>query len=60
LTTLRVRTWTTRGLSKLASIKSEPGTVSVDSMLTEIDKLLAVRGIGLPVDLFDYVFRGQL
>ena len=36
----------------LAKIKSDPGEVSLDSMLTEIDKLLAVRTMGLPPDLF--------
>ena len=36
----------------LARIKSDPGEVSLDSMLTEIDKLLAVRAMGLPADLF--------
>lgn len=39
-----------RGL--LAAIKTEPGNVSLDSMLAEIDKLAAVRGTGLPTGLF--------
>lgn len=42
-------------LSVLALIKSEPGNVSLKTMLTEIDKLEAVRAIGLPLDLFDDV-----
>ncbi|KPI20518.1 hypothetical protein OK006_9484 [Actinobacteria bacterium OK006] len=36
----------------LAKIKEAPGNVSLETMLTEIDKLLAVRAIGLPPDLF--------
>ena len=36
----------------LSLIKSVPGNVSLDSMLTEIRKLRAVRAIGLPGDLF--------
>jgi hypothetical protein len=36
------------GPSLLATIKSVPGSVSLDSMLTEIDKLRAVRTIGDP------------
>lgn len=36
----------------LATIKADPGDVSLDSMLAEIDKLGAVRAVGLPADLF--------
>jgi hypothetical protein len=36
----------------LGLIKSEPGNVSPESMMTEIGKLEAVRAIGLPPDLF--------
>ncbi|WP_369266021.1 Tn3 family transposase [Streptomyces harbinensis] len=36
----------------LAKVKEAPGNVSLETMLTEIDKLLAVRAIGLPKDLF--------
>lgn len=36
----------------LAKVKEAPGNVSLETMLTEIDKLLAVRAIGLPLDLF--------
>jgi len=36
----------------LASIKTDPGNVSLASMLTEITKLEAVRAIGLPATLF--------
>lgn len=36
----------------LGKIKEAPGNVSLETMLTEIDKLLAVRAIGLPPDLF--------
>jgi len=38
--------------SVLALIKSVPGNVSLDSMLTEIRKLRAVRSVGLPGGLF--------
>ena len=38
--------------SVLALIKSMPGNVSLQSMLTEIHKLKAARGIGLPARLF--------
>lgn len=36
----------------LGKIKEAPGNVSLETMLTEIDKLLAVRAVGLPADLF--------
>jgi hypothetical protein len=36
----------------LGKIKEAPGNVSLESMLTEIDKLLVVRAIGFPPDLF--------
>lgn len=36
------------GPSLLATIKSVPGLVSLDSMLTEVDKLRAVRAVGVP------------
>lgn len=38
--------------SVLALIKSVPGNVSLDSMLTETGKLRAVRAVGLPGGLF--------
>jgi hypothetical protein len=38
--------------SVLALVKSDPGNVSLESMLTEIRKLRAVRAIGLPPGLF--------
>lgn len=38
--------------SVLALIKAVPGNVSLDSMLTEIRKLRAVRAVGLPAALF--------
>ncbi len=41
--------------SLLALIKADPGNVSLESMLTEIDKLLGVREIGLPEGLFSDV-----
>jgi len=37
----------------LATIKQSPGNVSLETMLTEIDRLCAVRGVGLPMGLFD-------
>lgn len=39
----------------LALIKAAPGNVSLDTMLTEISKLEALRAIGLPADLFSGV-----
>jgi TnpA family transposase len=39
----------------LATIKEAPGDVSLDSMLTEIARLQAVRAVGLPPGLFDDV-----
>ncbi len=41
--------------SVLALVKSVPGNVSLDSMLTEIRKLRAVRAVGLPAELFNDV-----
>lgn len=38
--------------SLLALIKADPASVSLESMLTEIDRLLAVRAIELPAALF--------
>jgi len=38
--------------SLLGFVKSEPGNVSLESMMTEIRKLEQVRAIGLPPDLF--------
>jgi hypothetical protein len=39
-------------VSVLALVKSVPGSVSLESMLTEISKLRAVSAIGLPAGLF--------
>lgn len=39
-------------LCLLGTIKEAPGNVSLETMLTEVDKLVAVRAIGLPVGLF--------
>ncbi|WP_245547387.1 Tn3 family transposase [Nocardia brevicatena] len=36
----------------LASIRSDPGNVSLNTMLAEIEKLAAVRAVGLPDDVF--------
>ncbi|HVB46112.1 MAG TPA: DUF4158 domain-containing protein [Streptosporangiaceae bacterium] len=38
--------------SVLALVKSVPGNVSLESMLTEIRKLTAIRAVGLPAGLF--------
>jgi hypothetical protein len=38
--------------SVLTLVKSDPGNVSLESMLTEIKKLRAVRAVGLPPGLF--------
>ena len=40
------------GPALLALIKSDPGNVSLESMLIEITKLLAVRAVALPAELF--------
>lgn len=36
----------------LATIKADPGNVSLDSLLAELDKLTAVRAVRLPASLF--------
>jgi TnpA family transposase len=41
--------------SVLALIKSAPGNVSLETMFVEIEKLEAVRAVGLPVGLFSDV-----
>jgi len=41
-----------RVTTALGFIRADPGNVSLDSMLTEIDRLLAVRCVGLPAGLF--------
>ncbi len=38
--------------ARLGFIKANPGNVSLDSMLTEIERLVAVRSVRLPADLF--------
>lgn len=40
------------GTTGLASIRSEPGNVSPNTMLTEIAKLRAVRAVGVPAEVF--------
>ncbi len=40
------------GPAVLAAIRSEPGNVSLNTMLTEIGKLEAVRAVGLPEGVF--------
>lgn len=40
------------GCVLLAFIKADPGEVSLDSMLTEIERLLAVRAVGVPAGVF--------
>ncbi|MFJ2477811.1 DUF4158 domain-containing protein [Streptomyces sp. NPDC087659] len=40
------------GTALLASLKRDPGAVGLDSLLTEITKLTAVRQLGLPEALF--------
>ena len=42
----------------LATIKTDPGNVSLDSLLEEIAKLKAVRAVGLPGGLFADVGTG--
>jgi hypothetical protein len=40
------------GSAVFAAIRSDPGTVSLTTMLSEIAKLEAVRAVGLPMDVF--------
>ncbi|WUV44930.1 Tn3 family transposase [Nocardia vinacea] len=40
------------GRAVLAAIRSDPGNVSLNTMLTEIAKLEAVRAVGVPADVF--------
>ncbi len=40
------------GPAVLAAVRSEPGNVSLNTMLTEIAKLEAVRAVGLPAGVF--------
>lgn len=44
---------TARDEDELSAIKASPGNVSLATVLNEIDKLLAVRQVGLPPGLFD-------
>lgn len=37
----------------MAELKSDPGKVSLETLLREVDKLAAVRALELPPDLFD-------
>lgn len=39
-------------VSDLAFLKTDPGPVGLDSLLTEIEKLKRIRAVGLPPDLF--------
>lgn len=39
--------------SEFAFLKTDPGPVGLESFLTEIEKLKRIRGIGLPLDLFE-------
>ncbi len=40
------------GRNLLAELKSDPGKVSLETLLREVDKLAAVRALELPADLF--------
>ncbi|AQW48273.1 Tn3 family transposase [Streptomyces violaceusniger] len=40
------------GTALLAALKRDPGAVGLDSLLTEVNKLHDVRGLGLPEELF--------
>ena len=44
--------------SLLATIKAVPGSVSLDSMLAEIEKLRAVRAVGVLADVAPNVVAG--
>jgi hypothetical protein len=45
------------GPAVLASIRSDPGNVSLNTMLTEIAELEAVRAVGLPEGVFADIAR---
>ncbi|WP_028476997.1 hypothetical protein [Nocardia sp. CNY236] len=45
------------GTAMLGSIRSDPGNVSLNTMLTEIAKLEAVRAIGVPGEVFADIAR---
>jgi hypothetical protein len=47
------RTWKTSSAPLLAELKADPGWVSPETLLSEVDKLERVRALGLPADLFD-------
>jgi hypothetical protein len=40
------------GMSMFAAIRADPGGVSLNTMLAEVEKLLAVRAVGLPAGMF--------
>ena len=40
------------GRGVLGELKADPGRISLDSLLAEVDKLERIRSLGLPVDLF--------
>ncbi|MGI8413723.1 MAG: Tn3 family transposase [Solirubrobacteraceae bacterium] len=40
------------GMSVFAAIRADPGGVSLNTMLVEVEKLLAVRAVGLPAGMF--------
>ncbi|MGH3611850.1 MAG: hypothetical protein ACRDRK_04390 [Pseudonocardia sp.] len=37
----------------LAELRADPGKVSLETLLRELDELARVRTVGLPADLFD-------
>jgi len=39
-------------MSVFAAIRADPGGLSLNTMLSEVEKLLAVRAVGLPVGMF--------
>jgi hypothetical protein len=42
----------TSGRALLSELKADPGQVGLETLLREIDKLTAVRALGLPAGLF--------
>ena len=40
------------GRGVLGELKADPGRISLDSLLAEVDKLERIRSLGLPADLF--------
>jgi TnpA family transposase len=44
-----------RGTSRLHSLRTDPGRIALDSVLVEIEKLVCLRQLQLPMDLFAHL-----